>query len=1086
MALTTNLSYYWKLDEGSGNITDEVGSNTGTYNGALYSQTGKIGTSIGFTTNDYISLSDTSFLTSTQGSLSAWIYPTTVSGAHVIWGVGDDSSAGTPFWYIAVADGHISYANYGAAWIGVENTGTTTMTANNWYHIIMTHDGTTNKFYINGIRQSTSVAVGSANSWIDDNTAGLDTFSIGVVDRNGFYAFFEGDIDEAGIWSRALTDGGVAVGNTATGEVAELYNSGDGFTYPFSTATDYYQTCSEEFSSVAWVGKNTNRAIAEDLNFSDGDSKQFYKTLSNSFSFSPDYEKAWGVNRIKTEQFGLVDIKLKEIDRLISEDFEFREPQIKLTQTITHPGETINLSEDLEILKILFKEFTEGFNFSDETSKLLVKSLSENTTLSDEIIKTIEKLLSENTTLSDEKTKEILRSISENLTLNDGDFKQFIRTLSDSFNLSPDYQKLWNLNRDKTEQIGLTDIKLKEIERLILENINLSPDYQKLWNLNRDKTEQINLTDEKTKEMGRSISESLSFSEELNKLLERTFNENLSLSEELNKLFGKIFSENIALSEEITKVLERIFSESTTLSDGDFKEFIKILSNSFYLSEVYERVWNLERKKTEQINLTEIQLKEINRNILEEFEFEVPKLELRSIFDYPGEIINLSDTLERLREVIRIYNESLSFSEEINKEIGRSLNENIILSDGDSKQFYRILSNSFNFSPSYERVWNIDREKTENISLVDIKTNAIQRSILEEISASDEYSKAWSLMREYAESLDLTDEKTKEIIKLISEDLNLTDEVLTDIFIYVILSENYGLTEEFLKSIERDLSEQGNLNETLTKSLMRLMTENVLLSETRTIKPGKNLIENILLSDGDARNIIRIFNESTNINGLINKEIQRDFSQEFSFSETIEKENQKIFSESMNLTDWKEVIKVKVQILLESLGLVDDFDRIVDFLRIYSESLSISDKFIKMITNWMTSDGVRTDVQSIIQEQGIIATLIRQTGSIDEMGGVTAVSEEEYTIYMAAQDILRSDRQIRDMGVAIPGTERVFMFHSYPDSITGNGVLVPQVGDLIKDDEDINWRVEEITAEHEMDGSEIFKSVIIKKVDLNQ
>jgi len=39
---------------------------------------------------------------------------------------------------------------------------------------------------------------------------------------------------------------------------------------------------------------------------------------------------------------------------------------------------------------------------------------------------------------------------------------------------------------------------------------------------------------------------------------------------------------------------------------------------------------------------------------------------------------------------------------------------------------------------------------------------------------------------------------------------------------------------------------------------------------------------------------------------------------------------------------------------------------------------------------------------------------------------------------------------------------------------------------MIKDDEDKYWRIETIQAEHEMDGSEIFKSALIKRVDLEQ
>ena len=51
-----------------------------------------------------------------------------------------------------------------------------------------------------------------------DTNTGTHTY-IGA----GFSAYFDGLVDECGIWSRALT----------TDEVTSLYNSGNGFTYPF-------------------------------------------------------------------------------------------------------------------------------------------------------------------------------------------------------------------------------------------------------------------------------------------------------------------------------------------------------------------------------------------------------------------------------------------------------------------------------------------------------------------------------------------------------------------------------------------------------------------------------------------------------------------------------------------------------------------------------------------------------------------------------------------------------------------------------------------------------------------------------------
>lgn len=127
----------------------------------------------------------------------------------------------------------------------------------------------------------------------------------------------------------------------------------------------------------------------------------------------------------------------------------------------------------------------------------------------------------------------------------------------------------------------------------------------------------------------------------------------------------------------------------------------------------------------------------------------------------------------------------------------------------------------------------------------------------------------------------------------------------------------------------------------------------------------------------------------------------------------------------------------------------------------------------------------RTDIQNIIIEHGIVATLIRQTETVDSVGGVTAVSEAEYNIFVSIQDITKKDRQIHEMGLAIPGNSKAFFFHEYPDTITGNGIVDVQVGDIIRDTDSKRWRVEQMIAERKMESREIFRVAVIKKIDLD-
>jgi hypothetical protein len=339
----------------------------------------------------------------------------------------------------------------------------------------------------------------------------------------------------------------------------------------------------------------------------------------------------------------------------------------------------------------------------------------------------------------------------------------------------------------------------------------------------------------------------------------------------------------------------------------------------------------------------------------------------------------------------------------------------------------------------------------------------------------------------------------------LNENYSLNDIVRGVIAIFKEFLESYILGDQTTKQTTKSFLEEYNLNETYSK-IWALTRE---------------FVENISISEGDIKSLLKLMEEQFNISKKLNKEIQREYSESASLSEQIKKYLERRILEEISLEDSIQKIVSIIKSFQESLELIDEKERIWNLSREYSESIdlspevtfgrfkelveglnlsdgdvdniltklleesfSLTDKFIKFITSWVQSNAIKSDIQDIIQDEGITATLIRQTETTKGMGDVSAVSEQEYTIYIAAQDIIRSDRQIHEMGLTLPGTERVFMFHEYPDSITGNGTLIPQTGDLIKDDEDVYWRIEEITAEREMEGSEIFKSALIKKVDL--
>jgi len=220
MVLTDNLIAYYKLDETSGSTaTDTIGSYDGTITGSpTQGATGKIGTAYTFdgTAGVYIDASTGAF--GTKGSLQAWIrVPTSPTGNDTFIGtttIGANSAhqlkvTSAKKVYVIIGDGTGNWATI---------TGGTTLADNTYYHVVVTWEtGSTVKMYLNGTLDGTSAVLASIGTSTD--------IRIGNAHNNS--EAFVGEIDEVGLWTRVIS----------TGEISELYNSGNGFAYPFNPKT---------------------------------------------------------------------------------------------------------------------------------------------------------------------------------------------------------------------------------------------------------------------------------------------------------------------------------------------------------------------------------------------------------------------------------------------------------------------------------------------------------------------------------------------------------------------------------------------------------------------------------------------------------------------------------------------------------------------------------------------------------------------------------------------------------------------------------------------------------------------------------
>ena len=243
-----------------GNANDVSGNgNDGTVIGATLASDRFQGTNQAYNFNgvdQYINLNSTNGLSSTAGlSLSAWINwagPNGVSDGQVIYLIAPNPS------------GSISINNNGDLSVNVSNCNCSTDTAitsrieqGKWYHIVLSYDYGTGvlKMYLNGSLISSTQRV-SNNYYTTNNPQDR----IGNYHFNSFY--YNGLVDEVGLWNRSLEDA----------EVQSLYTGVDCSAFQINPLSDTTRVCGDSteldagtgYKTYSWsTGETTQKIVAK-------------------------------------------------------------------------------------------------------------------------------------------------------------------------------------------------------------------------------------------------------------------------------------------------------------------------------------------------------------------------------------------------------------------------------------------------------------------------------------------------------------------------------------------------------------------------------------------------------------------------------------------------------------------------------------------------------------------------------------------------------------------------------------------------------------------------------------------------------
>ena len=214
-SLTDDLVSYYKLDETSGTLViDATGNSNGTYQGTYtlgnegiinYSFTSANADNV----NNRINIANR-FNGLVNWSISMWAkataYTFVTTDAGLYWNNNTKNNCYIRSAYLTCDFGNNKDINTSYNWTDYD-----------WHHVVVTKNGTAVKVYVDG----TNTYSGSFTYTIGDYNMYFGT--------GDYHSFRDGKIDEIGLWSRALT----------SNEITELYNSGNGLTYPFDVNQIY-------------------------------------------------------------------------------------------------------------------------------------------------------------------------------------------------------------------------------------------------------------------------------------------------------------------------------------------------------------------------------------------------------------------------------------------------------------------------------------------------------------------------------------------------------------------------------------------------------------------------------------------------------------------------------------------------------------------------------------------------------------------------------------------------------------------------------------------------------------------------------
>lgn len=248
----TSTTLLYHFNESSGDISDTSGSSLiGTLTGATHGVAGRFNKAISFDgTGDYINVGD-SLESSFSGSftMSTWVYPTDTTNESILSKYSPTS--GKRQWVFNILNGKPSITMYGnlAGTSYRQYKIDSTISANQWYHLVFIGNNVTNEYhiYINGYEVSGTETVSGAFVSVQDSN---ESTLVGGSQLGAAAYGFNGVIDELAVFGGRMLSASDVLSVYKRGALRARYQirscndaacAGESFVGPAGVTNDYFE-----------------------------------------------------------------------------------------------------------------------------------------------------------------------------------------------------------------------------------------------------------------------------------------------------------------------------------------------------------------------------------------------------------------------------------------------------------------------------------------------------------------------------------------------------------------------------------------------------------------------------------------------------------------------------------------------------------------------------------------------------------------------------------------------------------------------------------------------------------------------------